>query len=146
MQISIFLLQTVPKCYSIIQYTMKNLAKMIFKPPSPKKLLFLYSPTPSISKFAMETFVKFDWHYSLKQWLTLIKTNKLTSVMSKFWLCHEAADVGWIWTLFDMGSEISFTFNTVFTFITWEAKTWKEKRFIEFGIFFWKLIHEKSYS
>ena len=37
LQISIFLLQRVPKCYTSIQYTVKNLAKMIFKPPSPNK-------------------------------------------------------------------------------------------------------------
>ena len=46
LQISIFLLQTVPKCYTSIQYTVKNLVKMIFKPPSPKKLLFLIRPNP----------------------------------------------------------------------------------------------------
>ena len=27
--------------------------------------------SPSSAKFAMETFMKFDWHYSVKQWLTL---------------------------------------------------------------------------
>ena len=36
LQISIFLLQTVPKCHTSIQYTVKNLVKMIFKSPSPK--------------------------------------------------------------------------------------------------------------
>ena len=46
LQISLFLLQTVPKCYINIQYTVKNLVKMIFKPPSPKKLLFLIRPNP----------------------------------------------------------------------------------------------------
>ena len=46
LQISLFLLQTVPKCYVNIQYKVKNLVKMIFKPPSPKKLLFLIRPNP----------------------------------------------------------------------------------------------------
>ena len=41
-----------------------------------KTHFFLYGPTPRSSKFAMETFMKFDWHYSVKQWLTLILTNK----------------------------------------------------------------------
>ena len=59
MQISLYLLQTVPKCYINIQYTVKN-------------SLFLYISTPSSSKFAMETFMKFDWLYSVKQWLTLL--------------------------------------------------------------------------
>ena len=36
-----------------------------------KTHFFLYGPTPRSSKFAMETFMKFDWHYSVKQWLTL---------------------------------------------------------------------------
>ena len=44
MQISIFLLQTVPQYYTNILYTVKNLVKMIFKPPSPKKLTFSYRP------------------------------------------------------------------------------------------------------
>ena len=45
LQISIFLLQTVPKCYASIQYTVKNLGILIFKPPRSKKLLFLIRPT-----------------------------------------------------------------------------------------------------
>ena len=39
LQISIFLHQSVPKLYTSIQYTVKNLVIMIFKPPSSKKLL-----------------------------------------------------------------------------------------------------------
>ena len=46
LQISIFLLQTVPKCHTSIQYTVKNLVKMIFKPPSPKNSLFPIRPNP----------------------------------------------------------------------------------------------------
>ena len=46
LQISLFLLQTLPKCYINILYRVKNLVKMIFKPPSPKKLLFLIWPNP----------------------------------------------------------------------------------------------------
>ena len=63
MQISIFLLQTVPKCYTSVLYTAKNLVEMIFKPPSPKELL----RAPSSAKFAMEIFMEFDRHYSVKQ-------------------------------------------------------------------------------
>ena len=73
LQTSILLLQTVPKRYTSILYTVKNLVKMIFKPPSPKKThFFIYIPNPRSAKFAMETFMKFDWHYSVKQWLTLV--------------------------------------------------------------------------
>ena len=44
-----------------IMYTMKNLDKMIFKPPSKKKTYFcIYGPAPSSAKFAMETLMKFD--------------------------------------------------------------------------------------
>ena len=71
MQISMSLLQTVPKCYTSILFTMKKLDKIIFKPPSPKNSLFINGPTSSSAKFAMETFMKFDLHYSVKQWLTL---------------------------------------------------------------------------
>ena len=46
LQISIFLLQTVPKRYTSIQYTVKNLVILIFKPPRSKKLLFLIRPNP----------------------------------------------------------------------------------------------------
>ena len=59
LQTSIFLLQTVPKHYTSILYTVKNLVEMIFKAPSPKTHFFLYDPTPRSSKFAMQTFVKF---------------------------------------------------------------------------------------
>ena len=73
LQISIFLLQTVPKCCTSIWYTVKNLFEMIFNCLLVlKNSFFLYGPTPSSAKFAMETFMKFDWHYSVKQWLILL--------------------------------------------------------------------------
>ena len=71
LQSSIFLLHSVPKSYTSILDTVKNLDKTTFKPPSSKKLIFVCGPTPSSAKFAMETFKRFDWHYSVKQWLTL---------------------------------------------------------------------------
>ena len=46
LQLFIFLLQTVPKCNTSIQYTVKNLVKLIFKPPTPKNSLFLIRPNP----------------------------------------------------------------------------------------------------
>ena len=46
LQILLFLLKIVPKRYTNILYTVKNLVKMIFKPPSPKKLTFSYRPNP----------------------------------------------------------------------------------------------------
>ena len=46
LQISIFLLQTVPKYYTNILYTVKNLVEMIFMPPSPKNSLFPIRPNP----------------------------------------------------------------------------------------------------
>ena len=49
LQISLILLQTVTKCYINIQYTVENLVKMIFKPPTCKKLLFLIRP--NLKKF-----------------------------------------------------------------------------------------------
>ena len=48
LQISIFLLQTVPKYYTNILYTVKNLVKMIFKPPSPKNSLFSCTAQPQV--------------------------------------------------------------------------------------------------
>ena len=82
LQISIFLLQTVPKHYTSIQYTVKNSVILIFKPSRSKKLFLLYGQTLRSSKFAMEVFMKFDWHYSVKQWLTLMK-NIYISTQSK---------------------------------------------------------------
>ena len=48
LQISIFLLQTVPKFDTSILYTVKNLVRMIFKPPSPKKTHFSYTAQPQV--------------------------------------------------------------------------------------------------
>ena len=65
LQSSIFLLHSVPKCYTSILYSVKNLEEMTFKPHSSKKThFFIYNPNPSSAKFAIEAFKRFDWHYS----------------------------------------------------------------------------------
>ena len=79
LQTSTFLLQTMPKRCTSILYTVKNLVKMIFKPPSPKKFTFFIGPTPRSSKFAMETCMKFYlfliflWKWKTQWLITLVK-------------------------------------------------------------------------
>ena len=50
LQLLIFLLQTVPKCNTGMQYThtVKNFVKMFFKPPNPKKTPFSYTAQPQV--------------------------------------------------------------------------------------------------
>ena len=58
-----------------------------------KNSFFLYGPTPSSSKFAMETLMKFDWHYSVKQWLTLPGNQKLKQAKVKLYDFEECKNI-----------------------------------------------------
>ena len=71
LQISIFLLLKVPKYYTNILYMWRIWLKWFLSLLVQKTYFFLHGPTPSSAKFAMETFKRFNWHYSVKQWITL---------------------------------------------------------------------------
>ena len=106
LQISIFLLQTVPKCYTSIQYTVKNLVIMIFKPPSSKKLLFLIRTNPKKSQICngniyeiwltllCETMTYFNSH---RKKSFDIKSNKICITPPFFkWNCYTWKTKPWL--------------------------------------------------
>ena len=90
LQISIFLLQTVPKYYINILYTVKNLGKMIFKPPSPKNSLFPIRPNPK--KFKICNGDIYEIYCETMAYFTSMAKSVIFLKLNLFWrfakFCH----------------------------------------------------------
>ena len=101
-----------------------------------KNSLFHMGPTPGSSKFAMKTFMKLDWHYSVKQWLTLDVVKRALFFQKHFF--HAVTISGWISNHSNFYAFYCFSLLAEFAWKFEQNKLDQKNQFLLHKNFFWR--------